>query len=288
MVRRSHRHTKQHCGIWPQRLSSVLSLPTIPSSPLPGCTSPRFRTQASGLNLLSHLCAAYRVGSIVKCFSVRVKMNVHIKTKRWDMMINGAHEAVNTRHQLLNQHHRWNLWLEHYVLCYWTHKKKKKKLKAIEASLVFPIYWHLTRTSLSPPDADTMPLEGMQPFLNPTVQTFCLNIRAIAQHDVVCEAKEFREELIGGSPQVGCKTMQAWSPRNQLIWGDGRGYTLDMSPGQHNTEGQTNIARTYRKFYAANQPLWACLKEVGASQEGWYRHRVSVTLTILTKPCFYP
>lgn len=302
MVRCSRRHTKQHSGIWSQRLSSVLSLPTIPSSALPGCTSPRFRTRASVLNLLSHLCAAYRVGSIVKCFSVRVKINVHMKTKRWDMMINGAHEAVNTRHQLLNQHHRWNLWLEHYVSYYvFEHVKKKKKEVKSHWNLLghrevcfwwfcppWVTYWHLTRTSLSPPDADAMSLEGMQPFLNPTVQTFCLNIRAIAQHDVVCVAKEFREELIGGSPQVGCKTMQAWSPRNQLIWGDGRGYTLNMSPGQHNTEGQTNIARTYRKRYAANQPLWACLKEVGASQEGWHRHRVSVTLTILTKPRFYP
>lgn len=203
MVRRSRRHTKQHSGIWSQRLSSVLSLPTIPSSALPGCTSPRFRTRASVLNLLSHLCAAYRVGSIVKCFSVSVKMNVHMKTKRWDMMINGAIEAVNTRHQLLNQHHRWNLWLEHYVNYYVFEHVKKKKKKNLLVSVAFwegcfwwfcppwVTYWHLTRTSLSPPDADAMSLEGMQPFLNPTAQTFCLNIRAIAQRDVVCVAKEF-------------------------------------------------------------------------------------------------
>lgn len=154
--------------------------------------------------------------------------------------------------------------------------------------MVFPIYWHLTRTSLSPPDADAMRLEGMQPFLNPTVQTFCLNIRAIAQHDVVCEAKEFREELIGGSPQVGCKTMQAWSPRNQLIWGDGRGYTLDMSPGQHNTEGQTNIARTYRKFYACQSASMSMSQGSWSITRGLIQTQVIGNIDHIDKALFLP
>lgn len=139
MVRRSRRHTKQHSGIWSQRLSSVLSLPTIPSSALPGCTSPTFRTQASVLNLLSHLCAAYRVGSIVKCFSVRVKMNVHMKTKRWDIMINGAHEAVVHAPPITQPASQMKLVIGALcpLLCFWTRKKKKKKkLKATETSLV--------------------------------------------------------------------------------------------------------------------------------------------------------
>lgn len=185
------------------------------------------------------------------------------------------------------------------LLCFWT-RKKKRKLKATETSLVIGRYvfggfvphgshtdiWHVPLYLLQ---TQTLCVwRECSRFLNPTVQTFCLNIRAIAQHNVVCVAKEFREELIGGSPQVGCKTKQAWSPRNQLIWGDGRGYTLNTSPGQRNTEGQTNIARTYRKFYAANQPLWACLKEVGASQEGLTQTQGIGNIDHIDKALFLP